>query len=367
MATSPSNPPNQITNPVAAIPIYPTVGGAAVDNGNPIPVTIVGGGSQTQFVIQSYQAIASGTGYDSGDLIEEVMEFNISTSPSTYIDTFWRNATQNTAISQPTSGTYIPLGSLATTVAVSNLPSTLGSKIAADSTSVTLASDQALPLPIDASTSDLQTTGNTSLASIDGKTPVLGQAAMAASVPVAIASDQTVPVSLASVPSHDVTNAGTFAVQVTSVPTTEVTGTFWQTTQPISAASLPLPTSAATSALQTTGNTSVASIDTKTPALGQATMAASSPVVIASNQSSIPVAQTVTSRTAAMTTTTTTGNTAAGLNGVSFFNNGSIAATVAGGSLPAGQSVTFQANGTDTIGAIAYVATGTSLLIATLA
>ena len=38
-------------------------------------------------------------------------------------------------------------------------------------------------------------------------------------------------------------------------------------TQPVSASTLPLPTGAATSAAQTTGNTSLASIDTKTPAL----------------------------------------------------------------------------------------------------
>jgi hypothetical protein len=49
----------------------------------------------------------------------------------------------------------------------------------------------------------------------------------------------TLPVSLASVPSHAVTNAGTFAVQVTSAPTTAVTGTFWQATQPVSLASVP--------------------------------------------------------------------------------------------------------------------------------
>jgi len=67
-------------------------------------------------------------------------------------------------------------------------------------------------------------------------------------------------------------------------------------TQPISGtvtcnAGTNLNTSAlATSALQATGNTSLSSIDTKTPALGQAVMASSSPVVIASNQSSIPVA-----------------------------------------------------------------------------
>lgn len=49
-------------------------------------------------------------------------------------------------------------------------------------------------------------------------------------------------------------------------------------------ASLPLPTGASTSALQTTGNTSLSSIDTKTPALGQQLAAASSPVVLTAAQ-----------------------------------------------------------------------------------
>ncbi len=50
-----------------------------------------------------------------------------------------------------------------------------------------------------------------------------------------------------------------------------------------------LPTGAATLVAQGTGNTSLASIDTKVPALGQAVMASSVPVVIASNQSTVPV------------------------------------------------------------------------------
>jgi hypothetical protein len=41
-----------------------------------------------------------------------------------------------------------------------------------------------------------------------------------------------------------------------------VTGTFWQATQPVSAASLPLPTGAATAASQATGNTALAAIQT---------------------------------------------------------------------------------------------------------
>jgi hypothetical protein len=63
------------------------------------------------------------------------------------------------------------------------------------------------------------------LAALESKTPALGQAAMAASTPVVIANNQS-------------------AV-------------------PVSATALPLPTGAATSALQTTGNTALSAIDTK--------------------------------------------------------------------------------------------------------
>ena len=65
-------------------------------------------------------------------------------------------------------------------------------------------------------------------------------------------------------------------------------------TQPVSASSLPLPSGAATSANQTTANSSLSSIDGKTPSLGQAVMVSSSPVVIASNQTAIPVSGAVT-------------------------------------------------------------------------
>lgn len=191
----------------------------------------------------------------------------------------------------------------------------------------------ALPLPTGASTAALQTSGNSSLSSIDTKTLAAGQATMAASSPVVIASNQstipvsdgggsltvdgtvaisgTVPVSAASLPLP--TGAATAALQtqpgvdigdvtvnnaagaaavniqdggnsITVDGTVAISGTV-----PISAAALPLPTGASTSALQTTGNASIASIDTKTLAAGQAVMTASSPVVIASNQSPVPI------------------------------------------------------------------------------
>lgn len=58
------------------------------------------------------------------------------------------------------------------------------------------------------------------------------------------------------------------SASVSNFPATQaVTGTFFQATQPVSAASLPLPSGASTSANQATGNSSLSSIDTKTPAL----------------------------------------------------------------------------------------------------
>ena len=97
--------------------------------------------------------------------------------------------------------------------------------------------------------------------SLDVNIATVGQTTMAASVPVTIASNQT---------ALDVSQSGTWNIN-------NISGT------------ISLPTLAATSTLQTTGNSSLSSIDTKTPALGQTTMAASTPVVIASNQTGIPV------------------------------------------------------------------------------
>ena len=104
-----------------------------------------------------------------------------------------------------------------------------------DSLSVTIASDQGnlgnitnvtgtISLPTGASTSAKQDTGNSSLASIDGKLP------------------------------SGLTISSTRLL-------TDGSGV----TQPVSAASLPLPTGAATSANQSTANSSLSSIDTKLP------------------------------------------------------------------------------------------------------
>ena len=85
----------------------------------------------------------------------------------------------------------------------------------------------------------------------------------------------TLPVSVATVPSHDVTNAGTFAVQAAQSGAWNVTNV---------SGTVSLPTGAATAARQDTGNTSLASLDGKAPALGQALAAASVPVVLTAAQ-----------------------------------------------------------------------------------
>jgi len=79
-------------------------------------------------------------------------------------------------------------------------------------------------LPTGASTATLQTTGNTSLNSIDTKTPAL--------------SGGRVPVE-----SNLVQGLTDTQLRASAVP---VSGTFWQATQPVSLSSSPLPTGAAT-------------------------------------------------------------------------------------------------------------------------
>ena len=110
--------------------------------------------------------------------------------------------------------------------------------------------------PLDPSTSIKQDTGNSYLASLDSKAPVLGQAAKIASVPVVLASDQ---------PAVPVSQSGT-----------------WNLTGTIS-----LPTGAAT-------ETTISAINAKLSSLGQKTSANSTPVVLASDQSSLSITGAVT-------------------------------------------------------------------------
>lgn len=151
-------------------------------------------------------------------------------------------------------------------------------------------------------------------ASTAAKQPALGTAGTASADVITvqgIASMTALKVDGSAVV-QPVSQSGTWTVQ----PGNTANTTAWKVdgsavTQPVSAASLPLPSGASTSALQTTGNTSLANIDAGTPAaLGQTTMSASMPVVIASDQSTLAVSGTVTA-TYAKTAQTASSPTAA--------------------------------------------------------
>lgn len=138
-----------------------------------------------------------------------------------------------------------------------------------------------LPITIESEVGTL----NVNVSEYGGVVTSLGQKTSLASQPVVIASDQsTLPISAVSLPLP--TGAATSANQSTqitslaSILANQTNGT----QETVIVGTVPLPTGAATASLQTTGNTSLSSIDTKTPALGQALAAASVPVVLTAAQ-----------------------------------------------------------------------------------
>jgi hypothetical protein len=178
------------------------------------------------------------------------------------------------------------------------------------------------PLPTGAATSALQTAGNTYLASIDTKNPALGQALAASSVPVVLTSAQLstlTPLTSVTVTQtvgtnlHAVIDSGSIAVS--NFPTTQpVSGTV-TVANPSTNYALEsggnlatIATNSATQATsvnQTASNGFLSTIATNTPTVGQKASAGSSPVVIANDQSAIPVKSSV-GRVFANTPTVTT-------------------------------------------------------------
>lgn len=174
--------------------------------------------------------------------------------------TFWQ-ATQPVSLASTTvTGSVAVTGPLTDTqLRASAVPVSLTSTTLTGTSAISAAS---LPLPAGAATS--------------AKQPALGTAGTPSTDVLTVqgsASGTALPVSLASVPTHAVTltsttitgsvaTTGTYfqatqPVSIATMPSTPVTGTFWQATQPVSgtfwqatqpvsAASLPLPTGAAT-------------------------------------------------------------------------------------------------------------------------
>lgn len=118
---------------------------------------------------------------------------------------------------------------------------------------------------------------------------------------------------------------------------------------------VPLPTGASTAALQTTGNTSLASIVTSTAAtaaslpgsLGAKTSAASTSVVLASDQASLPVV-TLDSKPATqnITVVDSASSTATGYNNQSLITGTPTVGSAASFAIASEESVSFEVSGT---------------------
>lgn len=171
------------------------------------------------------------------------------------------------------------------------------------------------------------------------------------------------------------------SVSVANFPTTQtiagnVAVSNLPATQAISATALPLPTGAATDStvgLVATriGNTSDTTGTTDTGtfsliALIKRLLSIKLPSALSNDRFKTEALIATTARVTSFINTTTTGLVAAGANSVAIANIGSAAGTVKGVNLPPGCAISFAANGSDTLDAISYVATGTIFLITTV-
>jgi hypothetical protein len=272
-------------------------------------------GSTVQLVTDNLSTIR---GYISNESVDNV-SFEISLDGYNWIVSEVLNTANNAVINTATSGDY-PLSFVAnvsgtdkfrirrTSITNSNTPrvflnsssdiayiktQTISSSTSGGLTDAQLRASP-LALPTGAATTAAQNTGNTTLSTINGKLPALGQALAAASTPVVLTAAQLS--TLTPLTTVATTQSGGWTVTANTgltQPLTDtqlrasavpVSGTFFQATQPINATALPLPSGASTSALQTTGNNSLSSIDSKTPLLGQALITTSVPVVLPATQ-----------------------------------------------------------------------------------
>jgi hypothetical protein len=205
-----------------------------------------------------------------------------------------------------------------------------------------------LPLPTNASTSTLQTVANTILSSIDSKltSPIAVTGTVNATNPSVSTTGTPIPASATMVGGSDGTNLRAFKVSSTGVLSVDGSAT----TQPISATTLPLPTNASTSALQTTGNTSLASIDSKL----------TSPLTVSVNN--FPATQAVTQ--SGIWSTGRTWTLTSGTDSVSSVQSGTWNVNITNTSIPVTQGTSpWVVSGTITanLGTIAGVATEATL------
>lgn len=156
------------------------------------------------------------------------------------------------------------LSDVATESTLSSLLSEL--QLKADLTETQPVSAASLPLPSGASTAANQSTGNASLASIDGKITAVNTGAVVVSSSAlpsgaATSANQSTAITQLNAINANTDNLPTALGQTTMAASLPVAIASNQSAVPISAASLPLPTGAATEANQTTANNSLSVMD----------------------------------------------------------------------------------------------------------
>lgn len=293
-----------ITYTDAAGAVYVPVGTPTMAISNP----------DIEFLSTTYKANTGGTGYSLDDIIIRTSVMDTGTNPITEVSVFWFNATTKASIAAPTAGHIDPYNA---PITIANFDVALSTRLSEATFDSKIGSlTEAAPGTDTASSGlngRLQRVAQR-LTSLIGLFPSsIGQKAKAASLAVTLSSDEDLLALLGSVvetaPGTDIASAGLngrlqrIAQRLTSLIALQpaalgqgtmaqsfrvvlasdqsaipVTGTFFQATQPISAASLPLPTGATTEA-------TLAAQSAKLPAtLGQKAMSASMAVVLSSDQ-----------------------------------------------------------------------------------
>lgn len=161
MSITPSNPPNQVTEPNAAIPAQLVQSGAFVSSTNPLVVT-VSGEATTQTIVNNNwicitQFVLGSTTVMVNDILQQTQVFNTS---FVLVETIWQDLTQQVILTgtPPMADIELVSGSGLTNAELraspvpfttTQLASTLGQQTSANSASVVVASDQsAIPVTV---------------------------------------------------------------------------------------------------------------------------------------------------------------------------------------------------------------------------
>ena len=226
--------------------VAPTVGGTAVSSGNPLPVSIIGGSSSNPAASATGSAVPASAGYtgwnSGGNLVGTSLTTALPIQAGTgatfpVTGTFWQ-ATQPVSLAALPS---LPTGSN-TIGAISNTTFGVTGTFWQATQPVSIASMPTTPV----TGTFWQATQPVSSASA-ASMPTLSYGAVTTAAPAYTNATNNV-LSLTTAGALRVDNSAvTQPVSIASMPSTPVTGTFWQSTQPVSLAALPaLPTGANT-------------------------------------------------------------------------------------------------------------------------